>query len=88
MFGRKIVMLSVIFLFAAGSALCGAAPSLNFLVASRSKSKSFTFVYYPLTRVLALQGIGAGGIASLTQIIIADLVPLRERGSFNGLIAM
>ena len=38
--------------------------------------------------VSVVQGIGAGGIASLTQIIISDLVPLKERGSFNGLIAM
>lgn len=37
---------------------------------------------------LAIQGIGAGGIASLTQIIIADLVPLQERGTFNGIIAL
>ncbi|KAF8143101.1 iron permease [Mycena galopus ATCC 62051] len=35
-----------------------------------------------------VQGLGAGGIASLSQIIIADLVSLRERGTFNGLIAI
>ncbi|KAL5518322.1 hypothetical protein ACEPAH_4 [Sanghuangporus vaninii] len=70
-FGRRIVMLAMVFLFAVGSAMCGAAPSLNFLIASRT-----------------LQGIGAGGIASLTQIIIADLVPLQERGTFNGLVAI
>ena len=39
----------------------------------------------PLT---AVQGIGAGGIVSLTQIIVADLVPLHLRGSYNGLVAM
>ncbi|KAI5119018.1 hypothetical protein M0805_001877 [Coniferiporia weirii] len=70
-FGRRSVMLFMVFLFAVGSAMCGAAPSLNFLIASRT-----------------IQGIGAGGIASLTQIIIADLVPLQERGVFNGLIAI
>ncbi|KAJ6515187.1 iron permease [Mycena vitilis] len=35
-----------------------------------------------------IQGLGAGGIISLTQIIIADLVSLRERGSFNGLVSI
>ncbi|KAJ7050309.1 major facilitator superfamily domain-containing protein [Mycena amicta] len=35
-----------------------------------------------------IQGLGGGGIISLTQIIIADLVSLRERGSFNGLISV
>ena len=36
----------------------------------------------------AIQGIGAGGISSLTQIIISDLVPLHERGTYNGLISL
>ncbi|KAF7351678.1 MFS domain-containing protein [Mycena sanguinolenta] len=35
-----------------------------------------------------VQGLGAGGIISLTHIIVADLVSLCERGVFNGLIAM
>ena len=42
----------------------------------------------PSCYLAVVQGIGAGGIASLTQIIISDLVPLKERGAFNGLIAM
>jgi hypothetical protein len=32
--------------------------------------------------------MGGGGLASLTQIILSDLVPLHDRGKFNGLIAM
>jgi MFS family permease len=32
----------------------------------------------------SLQGIGAGGIISLTEIIVTDMVPLRERGKFFG----
>ncbi|KAI5118634.1 hypothetical protein M0805_000010 [Coniferiporia weirii] len=70
-FGRKSIMLKQIFLFALGSAVCGAAPSVNCLIAGRT-----------------IQGIGAGGITSLTQIIISDLVPLQDRGTFNGLVAI
>lgn len=36
-FGRRGVMLLQIFLFAFGSALCGAAQSMNFLIGGRSK---------------------------------------------------
>ncbi|CAK5284765.1 unnamed protein product [Mycena citricolor] len=36
----------------------------------------------------AVQGLGGGGIVSVTQIIVGDLVPLRERGMFNGIISM
>lgn len=35
-----------------------------------------------------MQGVGGGGIIVLTQIIVSDLVPLHERGTFNGLVAM
>jgi MFS family permease len=38
--------------------------------------------------VAAIQGIGGGGIAALTAIIVSDLVPLKERGKFNGLITL
>lgn len=32
----------------------------------------------------SLQGVGAGGIISLTEIVITDMVPLRERGKWFG----
>ncbi|KAJ7641547.1 major facilitator superfamily domain-containing protein [Roridomyces roridus] len=35
-----------------------------------------------------VQGLGSGAITALIQIIIADLVPLKERGSFNGIMAL
>ncbi|KAF5341380.1 hypothetical protein D9758_012263 [Tetrapyrgos nigripes] len=36
----------------------------------------------------AVQGLGGGGIQSLTYIVVADLVPLRTRGLFNGIIGL
>jgi EmrB/QacA subfamily drug resistance transporter len=33
----------------------------------------------------AVQGLGAGGLATLTFIIIGDIVPARERGRYQGL---
>jgi MFS family permease len=33
-----------------------------------------------------IQGIGAGGINVLIEIIVCDLLPLRERGKYLGLI--
>jgi len=33
----------------------------------------------------ALQGAGAGGIQNVSLIIVADLIPLRERGFFVGI---
>lgn len=35
----------------------------------------------------ALSGIGGGGISSLVQIIISDLVSLKERGKYQGMIS-
>ncbi|KAH9847865.1 iron permease [Lenzites betulinus] len=34
-----------------------------------------------------IQGLGGGGCLSITEIIYADLVPLPERGKFQGIIA-
>ncbi|GBE86270.1 Efflux pump FUS6 [Sparassis crispa] len=36
----------------------------------------------------AVQGIGGGGIINLTEIIVSDLVPLAERGVYQGLIGL
>lgn len=69
--GRRAIMLAALLLFSAGSAVCGAAPSLTVLIVGR-----------------AVQGLGGGGITALVQIILADLVTLRERGTFNGIMAM
>ncbi|GJE88880.1 MFS general substrate transporter [Phanerochaete sordida] len=70
-FGRRLSMIAVLALFAFGSALCGAAQSMNWLIAAR-----------------AIQGAGGGGILSVTAIIIADLVPLRERAIFIALLGL
>lgn len=36
----------------------------------------------------SIKGTGAGGILALTEIIITDMVPLRERGNFFALISI
>jgi MFS family permease len=33
-----------------------------------------------------MQGLGSAGITNVTGIIIADMVPLRERGPYVGII--
>ncbi|ROW13947.1 hypothetical protein VPNG_04078 [Cytospora leucostoma] len=69
MFGRRIITLLAILLFAIGSAISGPAPNLGTLVAGR-----------------AIQGIGAAGLNTVVEVVVCDLVPLRERGKFMGFI--
>ncbi|PPQ63069.1 hypothetical protein CVT24_005924 [Panaeolus cyanescens] len=67
--GRKPILYASIVFFLIGSALCGAAQNMVWLVVSR-----------------AIQGIGGGGIIQLVNITISDIVPLKERGKYGGLI--
>ncbi|KIP04457.1 hypothetical protein PHLGIDRAFT_129482 [Phlebiopsis gigantea 11061_1 CR5-6] len=70
-FGRRPTMLLSQALFALGSALCGSAKNMNWLIAART-----------------IQGAGGGGLQAITQIVVSDLVPLRERPLFNALIGV
>lgn len=83
-------MIGSIAIFALGSALCGAAKDMNFLIAARSALVSVSCIYHgnDVSLSTAIQGLGGGAITALIQIILADLVSLRERGVFNGIIAL
>lgn len=66
-FGRKRVFQLSVTVFILGSALCGLAQGMTWLIVSRS-----------------IQGLGAGGLTVTATALIADIVPLRERGKFQG----
>ncbi|OJD12889.1 hypothetical protein AJ78_06585 [Emergomyces pasteurianus Ep9510] len=36
----------------------------------------------------SIQGVGGGGLIALTEIVITDLIPLRERGTYFGLLSV
>ena len=36
----------------------------------------------------AVQGIGGGAIINMSEIIVSDLVPLAERGLYQGLVGL
>jgi EmrB/QacA subfamily drug resistance transporter len=67
--GRRVVMLTGIVLFVAGSLICAMAPGMGWLIAGR-----------------VVQGLGGGGLMSLAQTILADIVTPRERGRYQGYI--
>ena len=64
-FGRGRAYAVAIIGFIAASAMAGASPSLEILVAAR-----------------LLQGLAAGGLVSLSQAIIGDFIPARNRGGY------
>ncbi|KAJ6544431.1 MFS multidrug transporter [Mycena capillaripes] len=80
-FGRKPIMLLCITFFAVGSVLAGTSQHMLFKVPPFRRS---SVVYLSII----LSGIGGGGILALTQILVADLVPLAERGLYQGLIGL
>jgi EmrB/QacA subfamily drug resistance transporter len=79
LYGRKSVFLTSIIIFLIGSALCGMAGSAMFGGAGEGMIELIGF--------RAVQGLGAGGLMVGVMAIIGDLVPPRERGRYQGMIA-
>lgn len=86
-FGRRDVLLCSLLFFAIGSAVCASAHSMTVLIVGRG---TYCTCLYDccLTFYAALQGVGCGGIRTLGQIVVADIVPLKDRGFFNAIIGM
>ncbi|WP_329104166.1 MFS transporter [Micromonospora sp. NBC_01699] len=79
LYGRKAVFLTSIVIFLIGSALCGMAGSSVF---GGTKDGMIQLIAFR-----AVQGLGAGGLMVGVMAIIGDLVPPRERGRYQGLMA-
>ncbi|GII57399.1 MFS transporter [Planotetraspora thailandica] len=79
LYGRKNIFLGSIILFLIGSALCGMAGSAFFGGTGDGMTELIAF--------RALQGLGAGGLMVNVMAIIGDLVPPRERGQYQGIMA-
>ncbi|KAJ2705987.1 hypothetical protein FB645_001964 [Coemansia sp. IMI 203386] len=70
-FGRLPVLILSLVLFCAGSAICGAAPTMTVLIAGR-----------------AVAGCGGCGISTMVQVILIDILPLRERSTYMSFMSM
>lgn len=79
LYGRKAVFLTSIVIFLVGSALCGMAGSAFLGGSSDGMAELIAF--------RAVQGLGAGGLMVGVMAIIGDLVPPRERGRYQGMMA-
>lgn len=79
LFGRKPIFLTSVVIFLVGSALCGMAGSDLLGGPDDGMMELIAF--------RAMQGLGAGGLMVGVLAIIGDLVPPRERGRYQGMIA-
>ena len=79
LYGRKNIFLTSIVIFLVGSALCGMAGSAMLGGPADGMVELIAF--------RALQGLGAGGLMVGAMAIIGDLVPPRERGRYQGMMA-
>src|SRR6266566_8037156 len=87
-FGRKQMLLISYTMFGVGSAFCGLAQTMTQLIAGRvsvvSEARCQLFASLGLGQALA--GIGAGGMNILVLTILTDILPLEERGVWQGYV--
>ncbi|OGM40779.1 hypothetical protein ABOM_011126 [Aspergillus bombycis] len=89
--GTSFLLCSTVFQpsFASLSNIYGRKPlifiSLSFFVVGTGVAGAAKNVTYMLVG-RSLQGVGGGGLVALTEIVVADLVPLRLRGQYMGII--
>ncbi|MFG1707255.1 MDR family MFS transporter [Nonomuraea sp. M3C6] len=79
LYGRKSIFIISIVIFMIGSALCGMAGSSMLGGPENGMAQLIAF--------RAVQGLGAGGLLVNVMAIIGDLVPPRERGQYQGIMA-
>lgn len=88
-FGRKACLLFAYAVFGTGCLFCGLARNINELIAAR------VCLLCKLGPVLCMadgffeqvfQGIGGGGMTTVVSILMSDIVPLRDRGIWQGII--
>ncbi|GGO63786.1 MDR family MFS transporter [Nonomuraea cavernae] len=79
LYGRKTIFMVSIVIFMVGSAFCGMAGSALLGGPDGGMAELIAF--------RALQGLGAGGLIVNVMAIIGDLVPPRERGQYQGIMA-
>ncbi|KAJ5095855.1 hypothetical protein NUU61_005211 [Penicillium alfredii] len=89
-FGRKACLLFAYAIFGTGCLFCGLAQNINQLIAARVRHSSNPTAIDVLRADTfpgqVFQGIGGGGMTTVVSILMSDIVPLRDRGLWQGVI--
>ena len=84
-FGRKAALQSGYAIFGLGCILCGLARNMNELIAARVR-RMHEERYRNAHIIQVFAGIGGGGMTTVVSILLSDIVTLRERGVWQGII--
>jgi MFS family permease len=77
--------------YASLSAVFGRKPMILFALTFFTAGGVIAALSHDFTLLLigrSVQGVGGGGISALTYVIVTDMVTLKERGKWFGLITM
>jgi MFS family permease len=102
-FGHKNCLLVALAIFLIASIICATAQNIDWLIAGRvvcfeypicpdvpsPRAAAGRFCGFLLMMLKSqIQGIGAGGVDSLVNVITSDLTSLNERGKYIGIVSM
>ena len=87
-FGRKACLLSGYSIFGLGCLFCGFARNLVELVVARAFAGKYPTAKKNMSKPMLIPcihlGIGGGGMTVVVSILFSDIIPLRERGTWQG----
>lgn len=82
--GRKFAMNTACLFFGIGTIGCALSPGMYWLIAARAVAGVSALTPHRHCSLRLKRQLGGGGLLTVSSVVVTDLVPLRDRGIYQG----